>query len=227
MLRFALATLILGAVAAVLFVWFRPPTTASFTDGGPATPAQRGKTYRWNFDDAPLGEPPSDFAVALGAWKVEAEESAPSRTHVLRQVGRFANPDFPRILVKPLTFADLTLRVHCRPEAGWLDRACGLMFRLQDSDNYLLTRANALEDNIRVYHVVKGDRQQIASASRSIKSGQWHTLEVAAHGPQITVKWDDDVVLSVSDRTFAAGKIGLWTKSNSVTAFDDLEVTAE
>src|SRR5437867_330850 len=123
-----LGILLLAIIGGALFVWFRPPTPATFTDGGVALPAQRGRTYRWNFDDLPIGNPPSDFAVALGFWKVELEDSAPSRPHVLRQVGRFANPDFPRILVRQLTFADLTLRVHCRPEAGWLDRSCGLMF---------------------------------------------------------------------------------------------------
>ena len=70
-------------------------------------------------------------------------------------------------------------------------------------------------------------RQQIGSAKRSIPSGQRHALEVAARGPAIAVKWDGETVLSAFDSTFASGKIGLWTKSNSVTAFDDLEVTAE
>jgi hypothetical protein len=74
-----LATLFLGILAAALFVWFHPSTPTSFTDGGPPTPAERGRTYRWNFDDAPLGDPPSDFAVALGLWKVETEGTAHRR----------------------------------------------------------------------------------------------------------------------------------------------------
>src|SRR5262249_37278372 len=202
-------------------------TPTNFTTGGEEVPAEPGRTYRWNFDDAPVGSLPDDFISVLGQWKVEAESTAPSPPNVLRQSGRFNNPDFPRVVVKNLTFTDLTIRVRCRPESGSTDQACGLMFRLKDSDNYFITRANALEGNVRLYRVVNGDRQEFASANAQVTSGQWHTIEAAARGTSLTVKWDGLQVISATDATFSKGKIGLWTKSDSVTAFDDLEASAQ
>ena len=200
------------------------PTT--FTDGGPALPAVSGQTYRWSFDQSAAGARPDDLINVLGTWSVAAEASVPSAPNALRQSARFGDPDFPRVVVKSLTFGDLTVRVRCRPESGSTDQACGLMFRLKDSDAYYLTRANALEGNVNLYRVIQGDRQRFAGASAPVTAGQWHTLEATATGALLTVKWDGAPLLSASDTTFASGKIGLWTKADSVTAFDDLEATA-
>src|SRR5215471_8507005 len=152
------------------------PMPTSFTNGGADIPAENGRTYRWTFDDAAVGALPPDFIQVLGDWKVQNDERAPSPPNVLRQTGKLGNPDFPRVVVKDLTFTDVTIRVRCRPESGSTDQACGLMFRLQDSDNYYITRANALEGNVRLYRVVKGDRQQFASANLDVTVGVWHTL---------------------------------------------------
>jgi len=203
------------------------PTPTTLTTAGSETLAEKGKTYRWSFDDAATGQTPNAFVSVLGQWKVQAEPTLPSTPNVIRQLGSFGDPDFPRIIVKDLTFTDLTVRVRCRPEKGSTDEACGLMFRLKDSDNYYVTRANALEANVRLYHVVAGDRRQFASADLPVTSGAWHTLEASAHGSSIVVRWDDAQVIKATDATFQRGKIGLWTKADSVTAFDDLEATAE
>jgi len=203
------------------------PTPTKFTTGGADIPAEPGKTNAWKFDDAKPGAVPPDFIGVLGDWQVSADGSAPSGPNLFRQAGSFESPDFPRIIVKDLTFTDLTVRVRCRPESGDEDQACGLMFRLEDSENYYVTRANALEDNVRLYHVVDGDREEFASADITVKPDAWHTLEATAHGRSFTVSWDGKKVIDASDSTFARGKIGLWTKADSVTAFDDLEATAE
>jgi hypothetical protein len=203
------------------------PSPTTFTTGGGDSPAEKGKTYRWSFDDTAVGALPADFINVLGEWKIEAERSAPSAPNVLRQRGAFKDPDFPRVIVKDLTFTDLTVRVRCRPERGSIDEACGLIFRLKDSDNYFITRANALEGNVRLYRVVNGDRQQFGSANAMVAAGQWHTLAVSARGTALSVTWDDVAVISENDATFTSGKIGVWTKADSVTAFDDLEATAE
>jgi hypothetical protein len=203
------------------------PTPTTLTNGGGDVPAEKGRAYRWSFDDAVADALPADFIPVLGNWKVEKDDAAPSAPNVLRQSGQYKDPDFPRIVVKDLTFTDLTLRVRCRPEAGGIDRACGLMFRLKDSDNYYITRANALEGNVRLYHVVNGDREQFANADLNVTASEWHTLEAIAHGSSFTIKWDGVAVINASDSTFAKGKIGLWTKADSITAFDDLEATAE
>lgn len=189
--------------------------------------AQVTRTLRFSFEDSPAGSLPAGFEVLLGDWRVEQEDTAPSPPHVLRQIGRSSNPEFPRIVAGDQSFGDLVLRVRCRPESGRVDQACGVVFRLQDGDDYYVARANALEGNVRLYRVVNGKREQLASAEAPVKSGQWHALEVTARGQRLAVSWDGARVIEASDATFAAGRVGLWTKADSVTAFDDLEASAE
>jgi hypothetical protein len=101
------------------------------------------------------------------------------------------------------------------------------VFRYTDAGNYYLVRANALEDNFRLYHVVKGSRVQFAGASTQVTPNQWHELKVVCIGNQITCSYDGKQLIQASDNTFKdAGKIGVWTKADSVTYFDDLSVTA-
>lgn len=225
--RSSLAMLVCALMGAGVGFGCQRPTPTAFTTAGGEVAAEKGRTYRWSFDDIATGPLPTDFVNVLGDWKTAAEGSAPSAPNVLRQGGSFKNPDFPRVVVKDLTFTDLTVRVRCRPESGSVDQACGLMFRLRDSDNYYITRANPLEGNVRLYRVVGGDRQQLASADLAVASGQWHTLEATARGQSLTVRWNETPVITTRDSTFDKGKIGLWTKADSVTAFDDLEARAE
>lgn len=202
-------------------------TADNFTMGGPDTPSPIGKTQKWSFDANSVGALPADFISVLGVWSVAAEGSAPSSPNVLRQTGSYGGSDFPRVLVKDLTFANLKLKVRCHPESGSVDQACGLIFRAADSDNYYITRANALESSVTLYRVVARSRQIFADASAQVTVGQWHTLEATAVGSQITITWDGTKVISAMDQTYDNGKIGLWTKADSVTAFDDLEATAQ
>lgn len=194
------------------------PVPTHFSDGGPDTPAVSGVTYAWSFDaDAP-GALPSPWFNVLGDWRVE--------DGAVVQAAELGGPDFPRVLFEGLQFTDLKMTVRCRMESGNTDKACGLVFRAVDSDNYFITRANVLEDNIRLYRLVDGDRQQFASAERSIKGNEWHTLEVEAIGSRLTVSWNGEKVIDETDDTFATGVVGLWTKADSITRFDDLSVVA-
>lgn len=214
-------------VLLILLVGCEKPTPTTRTTAGGEIAAEPGRTYRWSFDDAAGGALPADLISVLGDWKVDADVAAASGPNVLRQTGRFKKPDFPRAIVKSLTFSDLRLAVRCRAEAGSVDQACGLMFRLVDSDNYYITRSNVLEDNVRLYRVVDGDRQQFASADVKVTGREWHMLEVVARGTSITVRWNGAPVITANDDRFAKGKIGLWTKADSITSFDNLEVTAQ
>jgi hypothetical protein len=117
------------------------------------------------------------------------------------------------------------LSVTCKPVAGKVDQACGLVFRYRDENNYYLTRANALEDNVRLYYVKDGRRTQIAGWNGKVTSGSWHQLGVEAVGDHFVISWDTKPVLQANDTTFSqAGKVGVWTKADSVTYFDDLTV---
>ena len=123
-------------------------------------------------------------------------------------------------------FDDLDVTVQFRPISGKEDASGGIIFRARDGRNYLLVRANALENNFRLYTVVNGKRSTLASARvTEPRLGTWHTLRVAATGPKIRAYLDGVQLLDHEDQTFAEGWIGLWTKADSVTEFADLEVT--
>lgn len=194
------------------------PVPTEFSDGGPDTPAVTGMTYAWTFDRETPGPMPAPWFNVLGDWRIEEG--------TVLQGGEFGDPDYPRVLFEGLQFTDQKVSVKCRMEDGETDRACGIMFRAADSENYYITRANTLEDNIRLYRVVDGDRQQFASADRTVNSNIWHTLEVEAIGDRITVSWNGETVIDKTDNTFTTGVIGLWTKADSITRFDELSATA-
>ena len=187
-----------------------------------------------NFDaDAAGGTPPGfEFGRtgggAQGKWIVKEEKDAPSAPNVLAQVDADATDyRFPVAFTGP-EMKDLQLSVKCKPVSGKVDQGCGLVFRLKDADNYYITRANALESNVRLYHVVKGRRIQFAGWNGKVASGVWHDLSVEAKGDHFQVSFDGKKVMDAHDKTFPdAGKFGLWTKADSVIYFDDLTATPE
>ena len=123
-------------------------------------------------------------------------------------------------------FADVDVSVRFRPVSGKKDASGGVIVQAKDGRNYLLVRANALENNFRLYTIVNGKRSTIASARvTEPKLGTWHTIRVAATGGKIQAYLDGVLLLDHQDRTFADGWVGLWTKADSVTEFADLEVT--
>jgi len=180
-----------------------------------------------------VGSPPAGFSFgrtgrgAPGRWVIKAEKDAPSGPNVLAQLDT-DNTDyrFPVAVADGPTFKDLSLSVKCKQVAGKVDQGCGLVFRYRDENNYYITRANALEDNVRLYHVVKGRRIQFAGWNGAVKSGVWHDLRVDAKGDHFEVYYDGKKVMDAHDKTFSdAGKVGLWTKADSVIYFDDLVAT--
>ncbi len=123
-------------------------------------------------------------------------------------------------------FSDADISVRFRPVSGREDASGGITFRAKDGQNYLLVRANALENNFRLYTIVNGKRSTIASARvTEPKLGVWHTIRVVAAGPEIQAYLDGTMLLDHQDKTFTDGWVGLWTKADSVTEFSDLEVT--
>lgn len=200
----------------------------------PAPLQPAGKTFVYNFDSEAAGQMPAKFHEALtgqGAkaqWVVEADPSAPSQPNVLAQVSNDKTDyRFPLAVADEGSFQDLDLSVKFKAISGDVDRAAGLVFRFKDANNYYVVRANALEGNYRLYHIVAGKRQQFAGANFKIASDEWHELRVECVGNKITCYYDGEKKIESTDETFKeAGKIGLWTKADSVTYFDDLRVTA-
>ena len=120
---------------------------------------------------------------------------------------------------------DVEVTVRFKPVAGSVDQAGGIAVRLASANNYYVVRANALEDNVRFYRVVKGKREQLAGADVKVASGAWQMLGLRAEGDRFTVLFDDAELFTVRDSTFAeAGRVALWTKADSVTHFDEIKV---
>jgi hypothetical protein len=132
---------------------------------------------------------------------------------------------FPLAIYKPFSGKDVDATVRFKPVSGTVDQAGGIVVRLATLDDYYVARANALEDNVRFYRVVKGRRERLAGANVKVASNQWHTLSLRAEGDHFTVSFDKRELFSADDKTFSvAGKVALWTKADSVTYFDSVVI---
>jgi hypothetical protein len=186
-----------------------------------------------NFDNAITGAAPDGWTLTMTGrgqpkWTVEAEPTAPSKPNVLKQSGQAT---FPVALKNGTSIRDGFIEVKFKAITGSEDRAAGLVWRAEDADNYYVVRANALEDNVVLYKTIGGVRSALDIIGRkggygvkvSVPSGQWHTLRCEFAGTRFKVAYDGEPMFEVEDTSIRdAGMIGLWTKADSVTAFDDL-----
>jgi 3-keto-disaccharide hydrolase len=212
-----------------------PAVPAAVAPEKPASQQSAGKQFVYNFDSETLEQLPAKFHSAKTGggtqekWAVTADPTAPSKPNVVTQTSTDQTDyRFPLLISDEGSFQDLDLSVKFKAVSGSIDRAGGLVFRLKDPNNYYIVRANALENNYRLYHVVNGRRSQFAGANLKVTSGDWHELRVEAIGNKITCYYDGSKKMEATDDTFKdAGKVGLWTKADSVTSFDDLKVAAK
>ena len=174
----------------------------------------------------------SDFTLwrtgrgETGQWTIVTDPSAAGGRAIAQVSKDRTDYRFPLAVYKPYSGKDLEVSVRFKPVAGTVDQAGGIAVRLSTPDDYYVVRANALEDNVRFYRVVKGKREQLASANAKVAANQWHTLALKAEGDHFTVSFDGKPLLSAQDRTFPeAGKVALWTKADSVTYFDTISIT--
>ena len=177
-----------------------------------------------NFDNMQTGAPPAGWtATQTGSgtakWAVEKDDSAPSKPNVLKQSGQAT---FPVCFKNDTNIKDGFVEVRFKPISGKEDQAGGVIWRLQDANDYYIARANALENNVTIYHTIKGKRTEKKRAKMQVASGAWHKLRVDFSGNRFTVTFDGKKTLEWDDNTFKdAGKVGVWTKADSVTLFDD------
>ena len=177
-----------------------------------------------NFDNETPGTlPPHWVGTQTGRgtakWSIEKADDAPSKPNVLKQSGEAT---FPVCVKEDTQLKDGFVEVKFKPVAGKEDRAGGVIWRCKDGNNYYIARANALEDNVTIYHTIGGRRVAFKSANTKVASGVWHTLRVDFRGSHFTVIYDGTKLFEADDTSFAdAGKIGVWTKADSVTLFDD------
>jgi hypothetical protein len=177
-----------------------------------------------NFDDAnPGAAPPGWTATKTGKgeakWTIEKDDTAPSKPNVLKQSGEAT---YPVCLKNDTNLKDGFVQVKFKPLLGKEDQAGGVIWRAKDADNYYIARANALEDNVTIYHTVKGKRTEKKRTNTKVASNVWHTLRVDFSGSHFSVTLDGKKAIEWEDSTFTeGGMVGLWTKADSVTLFDD------
>lgn len=212
-----------------------PATPDAIAAEKPAPQQVAGKQFTYNYDSDTAGQVPAKFHSAkTGAgttekWQVTTDPTAPSKPNVVAQTSTDQTDfRFPLLISDEGSFQNLDVSVKFKAVSGKIDRAGGLVFRLKDPNNYYVVRANALENNYRLYRVLNGRRSQFAGANFKVTSGEWHELHVEAVGNKITCYYDGNKKIEATDDTFKdAGKVGLWTKADSLTYFDDLKVTAK
>ncbi len=203
----------------------------------PAPPAPE-KARVIDFEEGTEGSPPDGFTLARtgkggpGRWEVVAVDGSPSGRKALAQTSTDATSfRFPLAVVEGFTARDVDLAVRFRPVSGEVDRAAGLVWRYRDPDNYYIVRANALEDNVVLYKVEGGKRTDLDlkdagrtyGAKAEVPADAWSELRVIARDNLFTVYLNGRELFQVEDGTFReAGRVGLWTKADSVTRFDDL-----
>jgi hypothetical protein len=187
---------------------------------------KKSKEKTWAFDSAKAGDAPAGFSVEVGEWKVAADPSAPSKPNAVAQLAKSKGPVFNVALLEGETFKDLELSVKLRSVEGDIDQGGGLVWRAKDAKNYYIARHNPLEENFRVYKVVDGKRTQLRTAEVKPASA-WQEIRIEMSGDVIRCFLDGKQHLEAKDGTFPdAGRIGLWTKADAQTHFDDLKVTA-
>ncbi len=193
--------------------------------------AMADNTARFETDAA--GAAPKGWTVTSTGkgdpkWTVEQDQTAPSRLKIVKQSGR---APYPLLLKTDTNIKDGFIEVMFKAIAGSEDRAAGLVWRARDADNYYVVRANALEDNVVLYKTVDGTRSELDIVGRTggygvsvpVPAGQWHRLRVDFGGSRFRVTYNGKPLFEVDDPTFGeAGKIGLWTKADSVTLFDEV-----
>ena len=183
-----------------------------------------------SFETDAIGRAPAGWTVAMTGqgspqWTVEKDLTARSGSHVVKQSGRAT---YSLLLKDDSNVKDGVVEVQFKAISGSEDRAGGIVWRAKDANNYYVVRANALEGNVVLYKTVEGKRSSLDIVGRKggygvkvpVAAGVWHTLRVAFAGSRFKVMLNGKALFEVEDGTFGdAGRVGLWTKADSVTAF--------
>jgi hypothetical protein len=168
---------------------------------------------------APAGWTATQTGTGAATWTVVQDSTAPSRPNVLKQSGVAA---YPVCLKDDTNIKDGFVDVKFKSLSGKEDRAGGVVWRARDANNYYVARANALEDNVTIYHTINGRRTEKKRTNMKVAPNEWHNLRVDFQGSHFTVMLDGKKAIDWDDETFKdAGKVGVWTKADSVTLFDD------
>lgn len=204
----------------------------------------RGAERRFDFGQAPLGQPPPGFRSAVsgggkpGDWRIIEDEvpppvsagtteaPSPVRHRVLAQLAQDPTDEhFPLLIFAEQSFGDFTFTTRFKTVAGDKERMAGVAFRLRDEQNYYVVRASSLGNNLRFYKFVNGQRSAPIGPEVPVPSGVWHELSIQCQGNQIRIRLNGrEVIPMLTDNSFSRGRVAFWTKSDSVSYFADARI---
>jgi Domain of Unknown Function (DUF1080) len=211
-------------------------TFAALAVTGITVGADEGKERVFRFEKGDVGKVPAGWTAgktgsgAGSVWKVVEDATAPSKSGLaLAQTAEGPSPLFNLCVADGTAFKDVEVSVAFKAVKGEIDQGGGVVWRYQDANNYYIARYNPLENNYRVYKVVAGKRTQLESkADLKAAAGQWHTLSIKMAGDRIECSLNGVKYLEATDGTFAkAGAVGLWTKADAQTYFDDFKASGK
>lgn len=212
-------------------------TTALAPDAGVSQPSAGDTTVlRWSFESVTVGDLPPGWTAERtnprqqeATWSVQRDHAASSADNILAltDTGDSRGSTYNLAWTNQVSFLDGTVQVKVKAGTGREDQGGGPIWRVRDADNYYIARWNPLEDNTRLYYVRDGKRTMLESAQTKLPIDEWHTIAIRHHGDQIEVLVDGQQVLQATDDTFqTTGGVGVWTKADAATSFDDLVVSA-
>ena len=185
----------------------------------------------FDFEKDSVGAPPAGFEFARtgqgaeGKWVVRDDREKAGNHVLVQESADTTDYRFPLAVVKEGSYKDVALSVRARPLSGEVDQGFGMVWRYKDANNYYITRCNADEDNCTIYHTVAGRRRAFQNKPIKVAKNTWHTLKLEARGNHFVVWFNGKKVLDAADDTFKeAGRVGLWTKADSVIQFDDFTI---
>jgi Galactocerebrosidase, C-terminal lectin domain len=202
--------------------------------GSPMSPTSSAQSATTQIDLSGMktGIAPEDFAFSrtgggdVGEWRVVDDPTAGNGRVIAQTSKDTTDHRFPLAVYQRVSAKNVDVKMRFKPVDGKVDQAGGIVVRLTTPDDYYVVRANALEDNVRFYRVIKGRREPLKGANIKVTTNEWHTLELRAEGDRFTVSFDGKQLYTAQDNTFAgAGRVGLWTKADSVTYFDTIAIT--
>ncbi|HQR13558.1 MAG TPA: hypothetical protein PKW52_10240 [Nitrospira sp.] len=222
--RFAIVTASLMTMLCGSALW---PDRASGAEEAESDPQHQ---RQWTFDSSSPGMLPGSYVVGTqfdgrpaGEWKILITDRAKSASQVLAQLQAKGTDQTHKVLLFDGTeSSNIDVEVSYLAVAGKADFGGGLLWRAKDDRNYYLLRASLVEQKIRVYRVVNGVQQIVKQLDRPLPATGWHTLRIVQRGCEIKAVFDETVLFRACDTTYTSGRIGLWTKADAVTYFDDL-----
>jgi hypothetical protein len=172
------------------------------------------------FEHCQVGKLPVGWSAETSDWYIQADGSATAL-----KMAKNSGEAYNIAILTDIFARDVEVDVRVKAISGDEDQGGGIVWRYLDSNNYYIARANPLENNIRVYKVVNGRRNELESANVMMETGQWFSIKIKMEGENIECFYNGKLVYKLADRTFTdAGLVGLWSKADAVSLFDDLNI---